>query len=298
MAYNDGDPNDQTPTEDTELDEDQDEAEEPTGDEAPETDEDGEGEETDDDGEPEEPAADEATGDDDELPDDPKALKHIIKLQQRQFSQTQQRQAAPQSTATDEEPDPLMQAVGAVIKDKQYPVELRRVIYGLTQRLAETDNEARRAARSVDDVKHKAAELDIDIKYREGARAISKQYGVPIKVAEVLYKGQLYEQLLARKAAKRAGGVRPAAKAASDDAPVSTRRTGSAKHTFTRPVRSGSDSPVGGGGKTVRIAGVDIPLKFKGSTEYSRFMDSLPSDAHRAVVLKARRLGKAANIEG
>lgn len=283
----DGDPKDPTETEDIDTTEEQEEFEEPTGDEDPadgEGDEEPEAGDEDDQGEEQEQSEE-----DDDLPTDPKALRHIVREQQKMLERSNREPAARTSNATDEEPDPLMQSIAAVIKDKSLPIDLRRALYGLTQKLAQTEQEASLARRDASKVTEDSVVRSIPKSRREGVLAISKKFGVPVPVAHELYKGQLYDQAVARSRAKRSGSPPP-------DASTPTRKAGSAQHTFTRPVRGGS---VGSSGATaVDIAGVKVPLKFKSSSEYATFMDGLPSDKHRAIVLKARRNGTAAQIAG
>jgi uncharacterized protein (UPF0147 family) len=285
----DGDPKDPTETEDIELDEEQEETAEPTGDEEPAGDENDEEAEAGPEDEEQQPETQD--DEDDDLPTDPKALRHIVREQQKMLERSQREPAARPSNATDEEPDPLMQSVATVIKDKSIPVDLRRVIYGLTQKLAQTEQEAMSAKRAVSKVNERDTERDIPQAHREGAKAISREFGIPLPVAHQLYKAQLYDEAVARKRAKKSGRAAPAA-----EAPAPSRSVGTAKHTFTRPVRGGGDGTAGA--KTVDIAGVKVPLKFKSSSEYATFMDGLPSDKHRAIVLKARRNGTAAQIAG
>lgn len=285
----DGDPKDPTETEDIELTEEQEETEEPTGDEDPAGDEDDEEPEAGDEGDqdPEKPEA-EAQDDDDDLPTDPKALRHIVREQQKMLERSQREPAARTSNATDEEPDPLMQEIATVIKDKTIPMSLRKVVYGLTQKLAQTEQEAMRARRDASRVSQDSEARSIPKAHREGAKAIADQFKIPLPVAHQLYKAQLYDQAVERKRANKRGEP-PAEKE-----PAPSRKTGSAQHTFTRPVRGGGGSPA----KVVDIAGVKVPLTFKSSSEYASYMDGLPSDKHRAIVLKARRDGLAAQIAG
>jgi len=281
---NEGDPKDPTETEDVELDEEQEEAEEPTGDEEPAGDEDDQETEAEPKGEePEQPE------DDDDLPDDPKALRHIVRMQQQQIERSHREPAASTSNATDEGPDPLMQSIATVIQDKSIPVELRKVIYGLTQKLAATEQEAMSANRAARRVSEDAVEKDIPRAHREGAKQIADQFKIPLPVAHQLYKAHLYDAAVERQRAKRSGRAAPVA-----EAPAPSRSVGTAKHTFTRPVRGGGTGS--SGGSSVDISGVKVPLKFKSSGEYATFMDGLPSDKHRAIVLKARRDGRAAQI--
>jgi len=276
------DPIEETETVDPDLEEEQED--EPSPDEPdpadPEEDEDPE---TPDD-ETEQPD-DEA---EDDLPTDPKALRQLVRQQQKLIA-TRSPESRPEAT-DDEAPDPFLAEVQAVIKDKRMPLSLRRVVYGLTQKLAEADNVARTAQREAARVGTEAGALKIPEAHRKGSLEIAKTYGIPLAVAHQLYKGQLYDQATTRRDARKRGEERPERPAPAE----STRRTGAAQHTATRPVRSAPEGSVVGG--TVKISGISVPLKFKSSADYATFMDKLPSDRHRAIVLKARRDGRAARL--
>lgn len=282
-------PDEQPEADEIELDEEQDE-ESPAGDDQPAGDEGDEAEEAADEGYDDQP---EDAEQDDELPDDPKVLKALLR-QQSQFLQNAQPPRPAPATDREEEVDPFIEDVKAVVQDRTIPLGIRKVLYGMTQRLAQADNEARVARREASRTATEASALKIPEEHRRDVMEIATQFGIPLNVAYQLHKGELYDKEQTRRAGRAAP---PARRPTPPAAPQgSTRRTGSAQHTVTRPVRPGPAPSGDGAGPAVVVSGMRVPKEFKSAAEYSRFMDGLPSDKHRAIVLKLRKDGRAARF--
>jgi hypothetical protein len=190
-----------------------------------------------------------------------------------------------------ERPDPLAEAYDEMLKDEKIPVSVKKVISGLAGRMSEAVQVAEGAKRELRQFR------SIPDKRRDRVEQLVDKFGLPPAIAHQLHKGELYDKLVEKKRAKRAGGGKADEVDTTDRRPAPQR--GSAQHTSTtRAVRREDASP---GGKTVSVKGhpgLKVPLEFPNSTAYERFMDGLTDDAHKRVVLNLRRNGVAGKIRG
>lgn len=243
--------------------------------------------------EPEDKATEDEPADD-EVVDEPsdeaeEKPQGEIRLTREEYDRLKQGEG--RRTPPTERPDPLVEAYAEMLKDEKIPLSLKKVVGGLAARTAEAVEAAERA-------KQETRQLQsIPPKARARVQELVDRFGLPPAIAHQLHKGELYDQAVAKKRAKRTGGGEEDVV----DEPVRrpTDQRGGAKHTSTvRAVRrEDATSP---NGKTVSVKGhpnLKIPLEFPNSTAYEKFMGAL-SDEDRATVFKLRRSNVAAKIRG
>lgn len=214
--------------------------------------------------EPKEESEQPAEDEDDDLPDDPKALKRMVRqtqLQHQQLLEHVREGSRRQPPTGADEPDEIGEALAELEKDpstgaiKALGVILKR-------------EKQREIARQRDEAAD-AALASIPEEDREDVKAISKRFNLPIPAAKMALDAAKWQRLQQRRATKQ-----------KSDTPTAEPSRPQGKAPQTRPVRRGSE-PANGAGYIV-VEGLKIKTKQKPG-EYSLMMDKLPVEARRKV---------------
>lgn len=255
------DPNDtppeETPADDPELDLEED-------DEAPE--------DEDETAEPETPEEEQPEQDaDDDLPDDPKTLKRMVReaVLREQHTADNLRQSLRREPPTREaEPDEVADLLAELESEPEKATP--KVLAHILRRDREREAAAERGREAA------AALAAVPEPHRADVQAMVEKFHLPVPVAHAIFKGALYDRAMERKRARK-----------TEAEPVAPSRP-QGKAPLTRPVRRTAE-PANGAGYVV-VEGLKIKAKQRPG-EYAATMDRLTPEQRR-IVFRAKQAGK------